>query len=64
MVHFPAPQPKITPLLRYFTLLPEWLLLHLKEPPVIPNIPLINLMKKLVLITMEKLLNLIIVRPI
>ena len=64
MVHFPASQPECQPLMRYLTLLPEWLLLHLKEPPVIPSVPLINWTKKLVLITMDILLNLIIGRPI
>ena len=60
MLHFPASQQECQPLIRYLTLLPEWLLLHLKGPPGIPSVPLINLTKKLIFINMDTLLNLII----
>ena len=60
MVHFPDFQPECQPLIRYLTLITKWLLLHLKEPPVIPSVPIINWTKKLILITMDTLLNLII----
>ena len=39
---FPASQTECQPLMRYLTLIPEWLLLHLKEPHGIPSVPLIN----------------------
>ena len=39
---FPASQPECQPLMRYLNLLPEWLLLHTKEPPGILSVPLIN----------------------
>ena len=41
-LHFSASQPECQTLMRYLTLLPEWLLLHLKEPLVIPIVTLIN----------------------
>ena len=64
MVNFPASQPEFQPLMISLTLLPEWSLLHLKEPPGIPNVPLINRTKNLILINMYNLLNLIIGSPI
>ena len=64
VVHFPASQPECQPLMRYLNLLPRWLLLHLKDPPGIPSVPLINWTNKLIFMNMKTLLSLIIGRPI
>ena len=64
MVHFPTSQPEFQTLMRSLTLLSEWLLLHLKGPPVIPSVPFINWTNKLILITMDTLLSIIIGSPI
>ena len=46
MVHFPNSQRECQPLMRYLTLIPKWLLLHLKEPPGINSVPLYQLNKE------------------